>query len=540
MLAELAVQNLGVIEDLRLVLGEGMTALTGETGAGKTLVVEAIELLMGGRADSVLVRPGAAEALVEGRFVTPGDEEIVLRRVIPAAGRSRAYVDGRMATVAALAEVGAGLVDLHGQHAHQSLLGAPAQRQALDAFAGTDLEPLRTARAQVADIERRLAELGGDPGARARELDLLNFQIAEIDGAVLQDPDEDRTLEAEEDALADAFAHREAAAAALAALSDDEAALDALGAAAEAMAGRTPFRELHVRLQSVLAEVSDLATETRAVGEAIVDDPERLATVRERRRVLHDLCRKYGTAVPGASGTLPDVLAYQRELASRAAELSRHDDLAAELEAARAGALEAVRTAEARVGRARRKAAAPLAQQVQGELRELAMGRAELRVTVGADPGDDVRFLLAANPGAPPLALAKVASGGELARTMLALRLVLTAAPPTLVFDEVDAGIGGAAATAVGRALAGIAADHQVLVVTHLAQVAAQADHHVRVAKAQGDRFTVSDVAVLDADERVVELSRMLSGEAQSAAAQEHVRELLAAAGRPARRRAGR
>jgi DNA repair protein RecN (Recombination protein N) len=536
MLAELAVQNLGVIEDLRLVLGPGMTALTGETGAGKTLVVEAIELLMGGRADSVLVRPGATEAVVEGRFVTDEDEEIVLRRVVPAEGRSRAYIDGRMATAASLAEVGAGLVDLHGQHTHQSLLGAPAQRRALDAFAGVDLEPLRKARAEVSDIDRRLAELGGDPGARARELDLLAFQIAEIDGAALHDPDEDHTLEAEEDALADALAHREAAAEALAAFSDDGAALDALGRAAEAMAGRAPFRDLHSRLQGVLAEVSDLATETRAVGEAIVDDPERLAAVRERRRLLHDLGRKYGTAVPGASGTLPDVLAYHRELVTRAAELSRHDDLAAELEAARATALEAVRAAEARVGRVRRKAAVPLAQQVQAELRELAMGRAELVVTVGADPGDEVRFLLSANPGAAPLPLAKVASGGELARVMLAIRLVLTAAPPTLVFDEVDAGIGGAAATAVGRALAGIAADHQVLVVTHLAQVAAQADHHVRVTKAQSDRFTVSDVAALDADERVVELSRMLSGEAQSAAAQEHVRELLAAAGKPARR----
>lgn len=534
MLVELAVQNLGVIEDLRLMLGPAMTALTGETGAGKTLVVEAIELLVGGRADSVLVRPGASEAVVEGRFVS-GDEELVLRRVVPAEGRSRAYVDGRMATAATLAEVGAELVDLHGQHAHQSLLATSAQRAALDAFAGIDLTPLRKAGGEVAELARRLAELGGDPGARAREFDLVGFQLADIDGAGVGDPAEDEALEAEEDALADAFAHREAAAEAGAALSDDGGALDALGRASAALAGRAPFEVVQQRLTSVLAEATDLASECRAAGEEIVDDPERLAEVRARRRTLHDLCRKYGTATAGASGTLADVLAFRVELAARAAELTRHDELAAELDAAKAKATEAVRAAEARVGRQRRKAAPLLAERVQAELRELAMGRAELRVTVGPDPGDEVAFLLAANPGAAPLPLAKVASGGELARTMLAIRLVLTAAPPTLVFDEVDAGIGGAAATAVGRALAGIAADHQVLVVTHLAQVAAQADQHVRVTKAQSDRFTVSDVAVLGGDDRVVELSRMLSGEAQSAAAQEHVRELLAAAGRPAR-----
>ncbi len=213
MLVELHVRDLGVIADLHLLLEAGMTALTGETGAGKTLLVEAIELLMGGRADAVLVRPGAEEARVEGRFVA-GESETVLARAVPRNGRSRAYIDGRLATAAELTEVGRALVDLHGQHAHQSLLSPRTQRAALDRFAGVDLAPLQAARDRVKAIDEALAALGGDARARARELDLLRFQLAELDAAGLDDPDEDLALEAEEDTLADAAAHREAAEAA--------------------------------------------------------------------------------------------------------------------------------------------------------------------------------------------------------------------------------------------------------------------------------------------------------------------------------------
>jgi DNA repair protein RecN (Recombination protein N) len=216
MLTELSVRDLGVIAELGLRLGPGMTAVTGETGAGKTMVVDAIELLMGDRADPALVRTGADEAWVEGRFVR-GDAEVVVARAIPRNGRSRAYVDGRLATVGLLSELGAELVDLHGQHAHQSLLHAAAQREALDRFGGIDLEPLRAARRQVQALTAELAALGGDVRARARELDLLRYQVDEIDAAQIEGPDEDERLEAEEDALADATAHREAASQALAA-----------------------------------------------------------------------------------------------------------------------------------------------------------------------------------------------------------------------------------------------------------------------------------------------------------------------------------
>src|SRR5688572_4345690 len=256
MLHELAVTNLGVIDELRLVLGHGMTALTGETGAGKTMLVEAIDLLVGGRADNVLVRSGAEEATIEGRFEFDG-EEVVLTRVVPATGRSRAYVDGRMATVGNLADWGRRLVDLHGQHSHQSLLSVTAQRSALDRFGDVDLEPLAVARERVAEIDRRLEALGGDAGARAREIDLLRFQVGELEAANLSDPDEDRLLDAEESRLGDAVGHQEAAALVAEALSGDGGATDIVGAALAAVAGREPFAEEERRLRSVAAELSD-------------------------------------------------------------------------------------------------------------------------------------------------------------------------------------------------------------------------------------------------------------------------------------------
>jgi DNA repair protein RecN (Recombination protein N) len=536
-LVELAVRDLGVIAELRLLLGEGMTVVTGETGAGKTMVVDAIELLVGGRADPMLVRTGAEEAWVEGRFVRPpgadGDlpEEVVLARAIPRSGRSRAYVDGRLATVSELAAIGARLVDLHGQHAHQSLLHPAAQREALDRFAGVDLARLRAARVAVRDLLDELERLGGDERTRAREIDLLRYQVDEIEAAAIEGPDEDERLEAEEDQRADAAAPREAAAAAVTALSGDGGALDeavsasdALGVALAAVAGRRPFAAAEERLRAVAAEVADIAAEIRGAGEAIEDDPERLEAVRERRQLLRELRRKYGE-------TLADVIAEGERLRARLAELEGYEKRAAELDAelARARAEEAAAAAE--VAAARRAAAPELAARIQENLAELAMPKARVEVEVrGDDPGDDVEILLAANPGAPPLPLAKVASGGELARTMLALRLVLTEAPPTLVFDEVDAGIGGQAAVAVGRALARLGRQHQVLVVTHLPQVAAYADAQVRVAKHTDDATTVSEVAVLDHEERVVELSRMLSGQPDSDAARRHAAELLATA----------
>ncbi|HVL92501.1 MAG TPA: DNA repair protein RecN [Acidimicrobiales bacterium] len=530
MLTELFVRDLGIIGDLRLVLGPGMTAFTGETGAGKTLLVQAIELLLGGRADAMMVRAGADEAVVEGRFVADG-REVVLGRAVPAAGRSRAYLDGRMVPVSALAEAGAGLVDLHGQHAHQSLLAPAAQRAALDAM-GVDLAPLREARRRLAAIDAASAALGGDERALARETDLLQFQVAELAAAGLGDPGEDGALAAEEDRLADVAAHREAAVAAQDALAGDGGAVDDLAAALAAVAGRSPLAELEQRLRALAAEADDVASELRVAAEALEDDPQRLAAVRARRVLLRGLCRKYGDS-------LEEVLAFAARAEARLGELQSAGARAEMLAAQRREALGALRAAEAEV-RTRRRALAPaLAGAVAARLGGLAMAGSRFEVAVGEDgPGDDVRFLLAANPGEAPLPLARVASGGELARTMLALRLALQDAPkgagggPAVsVFDEVDAGIGGEAARAVGRALAALAGpDRQVLVVTHLPQVAAFADHQVAVSKVEHGGRAVARAEPVAGRSRVVELSRMLSGSATSAAAHGHAEELLAGA----------
>jgi DNA repair protein RecN (Recombination protein N) len=523
MLHELVVRDLGVIEEVALVLGRGMTAMTGETGAGKTLLVGAVELILGGRADPALVRPDAVEASVEGRFDGIDGQEVVVRRVVPADGRSRAYIDGRMATAGELQTLGAELVDLHGQHAHQSLLALASQREALDAFAAVDLGPLRDRRRRRTELERSRDDLGGDERARAREIDLLRHQIEEIDRAAISDPDEDAALSTEEDTLAGAVAHQEAAAAALSALDEDGGARGRLAEAAAALAGRVPFAADHDRLLGAVAEIDDLAAGVRDRSEHIEPDPERLDAVRRRRHQLAEIRRKYGD-------TLADVLDHRTAIGGQLDDLERHDERAAAIDRALEQLALDRRRAEREVGSARRAGAPELAGAVTEHLRQLGMARARLEVSVGEDPGDEVQFRLAADGGPAARPLRKAASGGELARAMLALRLVLTRGPATLVFDEVDAGIGGTAATAVGHALARLAEDHQVLVVTHLPQVAACADAQVSIVKHGGGSATRADATLLGSEDRVVELTRMLAGRPDSETGREHARELLDAA----------
>ncbi len=544
-LVELRVRNLGVIDDVTITFGTGMTALTGETGAGKTLLVEALSLLLGGRADSSVVRSGTEEAIVEGRFLVPsgravppdgpegadtgeaGDEprEITLARAVPRSGRSRAWVDGRMATVGTLAETAVRLIELHGQHQHRSLVHTDAQRRALDAFGRIDLDAWSDARLRLRLLDEESAALGGDARARAREVDLLRYQIGEIEGAAIDDADEETRLEAEEDRLAEAAAHRQAAAAALTAVSGIEgtSALDRLAQAAGELEGRVPLDALAARVRGGMAELSDLATELRTVVETWEDDPERLEEIRARRQLLYQLQRKYGDS-------LDEVLVFadeaRRRLAAAELEEQRAQVLDGEIEVARAELAE--RSAE--VAAARRAAAPVLAEAVRSTLHRLAMPSARFEIAVeGEGPADQVGFLLGANAGEPLASLAAAASGGELARTMLAIRLAITDAPGVMVFDEVDAGVGGEAAIAVGAALADLGEHGQVLVVTHLAQVAAQADHQLEVRKDDRSGRTRSEVTPLVGEDRVVELSRMLSGHPDSASAREHARELLEA-----------
>lgn len=530
MLVELAVANLGVIAETRIAFGAGMTALTGETGAGKTMVVEALGLLLGARPDPDMVRDGADEALVEGWFVDEdGGHERTLARSVPVSGRARAWVDGRLVPSSRLAEIGCSLVELHGQHAHQALVEPGAQRRALDRFAGVELQPLLAARRARQQVAHELEQLGGTLAERARRTELLRFQIEEIEAAGIDGPEEDQRLAVEEERLADMAAHRLACEQALEILAGSDllgasGAEEALGRAVSALAGRAPFADLAGRLRGLQAEVTDAIRELRGILDTWEEDPVRLEELRRRRHLLHDLSKKHG-------GDLAAVLARADAARSELEELemarARADALAADIERCQ----HAVAEAEAAIGHRRRQAAPALASAVEAHLRQLSMGAARLEVQVGEeDPGDHVAFLLAANPGSTPLPLAKVASGGELARAMLALRLVLSEGPPTMIFDEVDAGVGGEAALAVGRALAEVATEHQVLVVTHLAQVAAFADQQISVGKAVVDGSASSSVQAVEGEARLVELARMLSGQPASATARRHAAELLALA----------
>lgn len=528
MLVEISIENLGIIESSRLTFNDGFTVFTGETGAGKTMLVEAINLVCGRRAETSVIRDGADEAQVEARFIEVGadgeEEEIILSRTIHREGRSRAYINGRMATVSALSEMGERLVDIHGQHGHQRLLSAAAQRDALDQFGSIDISPLLDAREAVTHIDAMLAALGGDEKSRAREIDLLSFQCEEIESAHLLGPDEDVQLSQEEDVLADVVRFQESLQRATGLLSDDGGALETIGQALRSLSGIASLVDLQNRLQSLLAEAGDVAHAVRAAAENVEENPQRLEEIRVRRQLLRDLMRKYGD-------TLADVQAFGAETRLRLNELTGYAERVAQLEADKSAALKKLRTAQRRVGDARRAVASDLASKVEQRLRTLALPHAEVRVSVGdaeSDPsGESVVFLLAANPGSAPQPLTKVASGGELARVMLALRLVLTSEPATMVFDEVDAGIGGAAAVAVASSLRELGRHHQVFAVTHLAQVAASAHHQISVSKAVKSGKTFGSAEAISPSQRVAEIARMLSGGVADDSALAHAEDLL-------------
>lgn len=531
MLVELSIENLGIIESSRLTFHDGFTALTGETGAGKTMLVEAINLVCGRRAEASVIRDGADEAHVEARFVRMGDdgeEEVILARTLHREGRSRAYINGRMATVAALSELGEELVDIHGQHAHQRLMSAAAQREALDIFGSINRSPLVSARVAVTEIDALLGALGGDEKSRAREIDLLSFQCEEIENARIVSADEDQQLSHEEDVLSDVAKHQESVQRAVALLSDDGGAVETLGEALRALSTVSSLSSLPERLAALLAEATDLAHTVREAAEGVDENPARLEEIRLRRQLLRDLMRKYGDS-------LADVMNFGAEARTRLDELMGYAERVAQLETDKATALKALRAAQLKVGNARRAVASSLASEVEQRLRVLALPNAQVQVSVGdaaSDPaGDSVVFMLAANPGSAPQPLTKVASGGELARVMLALRLVLTSEPGTMVFDEVDAGIGGAAAVAVATALRELGVHHQVFAVTHLAQVAASAHHHISVSKTVRAGKTYGSATVVTEDQRPSEVARMLSGGVADDSALAHAQDLLSKLG---------
>lgn len=546
MLEELLIRDVGVIEEVTLHLVPGLNVLTGETGAGKTIVVSALELLLGARADADRVRAGAQAALVEGRFhpvpagahewLADGDEELVASRELVAGGRSRARLGGRLAPVSALADVVGMAVEVHGQTDSTRLLDSAKQRELLDRVAGPSLAGTL---GRYQDLYRRwraateeLVSLCTDARHHARELDRIVFELAEIE-AVGPVRGEEGALAVELARLEHAETLADAATQASAAVGGDGGARDALGgavAALRAVARLDPGLDaLGERVEGLAAETQELAFELAAYAESVELDPHQLEALRERRAALAGLMRKYG---PDSAA----VVAYADEARARIATLRASTDRSAVLEA-EVGQLEAaVGDAAMDLRRARREAGEQLATAVGVHLADLGMPCARMKVVVeqaepGPNGGDRVRFLLAANPGEAALPLAKAASGGERSRVALAIRLALARADDTevLVFDEIDAGVGGATALAVGRKLAILARDRQVLCVTHLAQLAAFADAHFVVEKQTAGGRTVAVVARLDAESRVRELSRMLSG-TSSAQAAGHAAELLSMA----------
>jgi DNA repair protein RecN (Recombination protein N) len=555
-LLELRVENLLLIERAELALSPGLNVLTGETGAGKTVLAHALDLLLGGRARAGIVRPGASEAYVEGVFELPealrgelGErlpadaEEVVLARRVSSEGRTRAYLCGRSAAVGDLREVATALLSFYGQHEHRKLMLASAQLEMLDGFCGAEHLARRAAfgatYARVRGLQSALEELRERAGARERELDLLAFELAEIEAAEPAQAEEAELLAARE-RMRHLEALRAAALGAAQTAAPDEgegavALLAAGGAALDGMSGVDGALDaLAERWRSLAYEAGDLAGELVRYADGLEGDPATLEAAEERLAVFDRLKRKHG-------GTIADVLAHAERCRERRDELEGAEVAlergAAELDEARAE----LERAGAELRAARVEAAPRLAAAVRDRLAELAMEGASFDIALedrepGPSGADTVEFLIAPNPGVPAAPLREVASGGELSRVMLALLGVAHGdgdaggADSTLVFDEVDAGIGGHTARAVGAQLLALAEGRQILCITHLPQIASLAARHFCIEKDTGAEPTRTTVRELQSREVVAELVRMLGADADDAGARRHARELLKAA----------
>ncbi|MBG0567624.1 DNA repair protein RecN [Actinoplanes aureus] len=584
MLEELRITGLGVIDDTTLRLTSGMNVITGETGAGKTMVVTGLGLLFGGRADAGRVRADPGRAVVEGRLKVGGtlgdavrtritdaggeaddDGSVLLSRTVTAEGRSRAHVGGRSMPVSTLSELGEQVLAVHGQSDQLRLLRPSEQRSALDRFAGPEHEKLldgyREAFTRWRAVVEDLTDRRRNARQRSQEADLLKLGLDEITRVDPQ-PGEDDELRAEVQRLEHAEGLRVAATLAGQALAggveaadDTPDATQLLGLARRTLEGQSAvdpsLGDLAARIEEAATLVGDVSSELSAYLGTLDADPARLEAIYERRAALRALTRKYADDIDG-------VIAWADHARTKLSELDNSDELLDELDKERQRLAATVGELAGRLTAARREAAGRFSEAVSVELAGLAMPHARVDVAVltrapsrdeptvtvdgvdlaaGPDGADEVELRLLAHPGAPALPLQKGASGGELSRVMLAIEVVFAGAggPPTLVFDEVDSGVGGTAAVEIGRRLARLARTHQVLVVTHLPQVAAFADRHLVVAKDTGGAITTSGVRIVEETERARELSRMLAGLPDSDLGIAHAEELLAVAAREKR-----
>jgi len=559
-LREVYIENFALIEKLRLSFEPGLNILTGETGAGKSIVIDALEVGLGGRASAEMVRSGEERALVEV-VIDAATEELktllesaghqpeedgvlLLGREIYRNGRTVARINGRVATASLLREIGAALVDIHGQHEHQSLLNPERQLELLDRYGGAELQALvqQVGRLyqDLRDLEREMATFSGNERDRARQVDLLTYQLKELKAAALRAGEEDEIL-AERRLLANAeklWAQTSQAYEIVYGGENGGSTLDLLGrvraAIQEAARLDEALKPLLGTVDAAIYQLEDLAQDLRKYRDRITFDPERLAELDQRLDLINNLKRKYGD-------TIAEILAYQREAAAELERLIRGEETLKRLEEKRG---ELYRQAMALAGeiRSKRQAAATRLQEKIGEgLAELRMPGTVFRVELSpldelSPRGlDRVEFLFSPNRGEPPRSLSKIASGGELSRVMLAIKSILAELDdiPTVIFDEVDAGVGGDAARSVGAKLDQLARSRQVLVVTHLAQIAAFADVHYRLEKGtKGDR-TVSWARAVHGEERVREIARLLAG-GDSQVSLDHAREILRWTGKSA------
>lgn len=553
MLEELQVENLGVIETAKICFGPGLNVLTGEAGAGKTLVVEALGLLTGNRSDTGAIGPQSNEAVMVARFseldpsrhrnleIYLDDEELVVTRVLHSSGRSRAYINGRAVSLSELKEIGNELLVINGQGGASGLLLPAAQLVALDRFGGQKIRPLlREYSLAYQSLEQArvlLERLGGDPRETARELDLLRYQVNEIDNAGVV-PGEDRELLQEAERLSAAEEIRAVAAKGREAL---ESAGDSVASFIPALVNikdkDEQLRVLLERAEALLAELRELGGDVRHYAESVDDDPDRLRVINERLEVLSALKRKYGP-------DLEDVIKYCETSRQQLSELENLEVRRSEAQVELESALELTSEVASRLTRARSAVANELAMTVRSHLSELELANSQFDVLLESrSPADSrglrssgldsVSFLFDADSKMEPRPLAKVASGGELSRVMLALELAISAekSSKTLVFDEIDSGIGGVTGIAVGEKLSALADDVQVICVTHLAQVASRAEQHFVVRKVDGH----AQISQLDSSAQREEISRMLAGTPASKHALKHASELVEEAARSRR-----
>ncbi|NOZ51094.1 MAG: DNA repair protein RecN [Chloroflexi bacterium] len=570
MLKELRVRNFAIIDDLQVMFHASFTVLTGETGAGKSIIIDAIELLLGAKAEQSAVRAGASIASVEGIFELAGDigaevqqllqadglenddNWLILARDIRRGGRSVARINGRAVSQRLLADIGGRLVDIHGQGEHLSLLRLRNHIDLLDRYAELS-QPRAHIAAQVdtlATVRRHLETLRRDARELARRIDLLSYQVEEIDGAQLQ-PGEEEALEAERRRLSNAetLANQTTLLQALFDTDNDElpSMLDLMGEAVarlEKLAGIDPdLAEALSQAQDLFERMTDLSREMGHYADTVAYDPARLVEVEERLDLIYQFKRKYGDSIP-------EIIAFGERAGQELALIADSETRSAELEAQEQHLLQSIGAAAAELSAARQQAGQLLAQAIEEELQDLRMSGARVAVEIQQRPHqqgcfvgdarfafdatgiDQVQFLVSANPGEPLMPLVKVASGGETARLMLALKNVLSRADdtPTLIFDEIDQGIGGRVGAIVGRKLADLAQAHQVLCVTHLPQIAAYANHHLAVSKGMEADRTVTRLQVLEGASRVAELAAMLG--APSETGRQSAQELLVEAGR--------